>query len=39
MRKHLLTTAAVAAAIGLAGCGSGAFTNERDGQRYKTVVG
>jgi len=37
MRKLLLTTAAVAAAIGLAGCGSGTFTDKRDGQRYKTV--
>jgi uncharacterized protein (TIGR02145 family) len=37
MRKHILTTAAVAAAIGSAGCGSGTFTDSRDGQTYKTV--
>jgi len=37
MRKLLLTTAAVAAAIGLAGCGSGTFTDERDRQKYRTV--
>jgi len=37
MRKLLLTTAAVAAAIGLAGCGSGTLIDGRDGQRYKTV--
>jgi len=38
MRKLLLTTAAVAAAIGLAGCGSGTFTDSRDGQKYRTVI-
>ena len=38
MRKLLLTTAAVAAAIGLAGCGSGTLTDKRDGQKYRTVV-
>ena len=38
MRKLLLTTAAVAAAIGLAGCGSGTLIDERDGQKYRTVV-
>jgi uncharacterized protein (TIGR02145 family) len=45
MRKLLLTTAAVAAAIGLAGCGKkepvpetpNTFTDTRDGQTYKTV--
>jgi len=39
MRKLLLTTAAVAAAIGLAGCGNNAGTliDGRDGQTYKTV--
>ena len=39
MRKLLLTTAAVAAAIGLAGCGDniGTFTDNRDGKTYKTV--
>jgi uncharacterized protein (TIGR02145 family) len=38
MRKLLLTTAAVAAAIGVAGCGSGTFTDNRDGQKYRTVI-
>jgi uncharacterized protein (TIGR02145 family) len=41
MRKLLLTTAAVAAAIGLAFAGEpsfGTFTDTRDGQTYKTVV-
>jgi uncharacterized protein (TIGR02145 family) len=49
MRKLLLTTAAVAAAIGLAGCSKkvvqplttityGTFTDNRDGQTYKTVT-
>jgi len=45
MRKLLLTTAAVAAVIGLAGCGKkepvpetpNTFTDTRDGQTYKTV--
>jgi len=45
MRKLLLTTAAVAAAICLAGCGKkesvpetpNTFTDTRDGQTYKTV--
>jgi len=40
MRKLLLTTAAVAAAIGLAVAGEtafGTFTDTRDGQTYKTV--
>jgi uncharacterized protein (TIGR02145 family) len=37
MRKLILTTAAVAAAIELTGCGSGTFTDSRDGQTYKTV--
>jgi uncharacterized protein (TIGR02145 family) len=40
MRKLLLTTAAVAAAIGLAGCGnsdSDTLTDCRDGQKYRTV--
>jgi uncharacterized protein (TIGR02145 family) len=40
MRKHLLTTAAVAAAIGLAVAGEpsfGTLTDTRDGQTYKTV--
>ena len=45
MRKLLLTTAAVAAAIGLAGCGKkepvpetpNTFTDTRDGQKYRTV--
>ena len=43
MRKLLLTTAAVAAAIGLAGCSKkepityGTLTDERDRQTYKTV--
>ena len=45
MRKLLLTTAAVAAAIGLAGCGKkepvpetpNTLTDSRDGQTYKTV--
>jgi uncharacterized protein (TIGR02145 family) len=34
MRKLLMTTAA---AIWLAGCGSGMLTDERDGQTYRTV--
>ena len=41
MRKLLLTTAAVAAAIGLAGCGNGdpdTLIDKRDGQKYRTVV-
>jgi uncharacterized protein (TIGR02145 family) len=41
MRKLLLTTAAVAAAIGLAVAGEpsfGTFTDTRDGQTYKTVT-
>jgi uncharacterized protein (TIGR02145 family) len=38
MRKLILTTAAVAAAIGLAGCGSGTLIDERDRQKYRTVV-
>jgi len=41
MRKLLLTTAAVAAAIGLAGCGNSdpdTLTDKRDGQKYRTVV-
>jgi uncharacterized protein (TIGR02145 family) len=41
MRKLLLTTAAVAAAIGLAFAGEpsfGTFTDTRDGQTYKTVT-
>ena len=43
MRKLLLTTAAVAAAIGLAGCSKkepityGTLSDERDGQTYRTV--
>jgi uncharacterized protein (TIGR02145 family) len=40
MRKLILTTAAVAAAIGLAIAGEpsfGTFTDTRDGQTYKTV--
>jgi len=45
MRKHILTTVAVAAAICLAGCSKKAlvsgipntFTDTRDGQKYKTV--
>jgi uncharacterized protein (TIGR02145 family) len=38
MRKLLLTTAAVAAAIGLAGCGDpNILTDKRDGQKYWTV--
>jgi uncharacterized protein (TIGR02145 family) len=41
MRKLLLTTAAVAATIGLAVAGEpsfGTFTDTRDGQTYKTVT-
>jgi uncharacterized protein (TIGR02145 family) len=41
MRKLLLTTAAVAAAICLAGCGKddpNTFADSRDGQKYRTVV-
>jgi len=41
MRKLLLTTAAVAAAIGLAGCGNGdpnTLIDKRDGQKYRTVM-
>jgi len=41
MRKLLLTTAAVAAAIGLAIAGEpsfGTFTDTSDGQTYKTTV-
>jgi uncharacterized protein (TIGR02145 family) len=41
MRKLILTTAAVAAAIGLAVAGEpsfGTFTDTRDGQTYKTVT-
>jgi uncharacterized protein (TIGR02145 family) len=46
MRKLILTTAAVAAAIGVAGCGKkepvpetpNTFTDTRDGQTYKTVT-
>jgi uncharacterized protein (TIGR02145 family) len=40
MRKLILTTAAVAAAIGLAGCGNGnpnILTDKRDGYKYWTV--
>jgi uncharacterized protein (TIGR02145 family) len=40
MRKLLLTTAAVAAAIGLAGCAPdkfGTITDARDGKTYRTV--
>jgi len=41
MRKLLLTTAAVAAAIGLVGCGNSdpdTLIDKRDGQKYRTVV-
>jgi uncharacterized protein (TIGR02145 family) len=41
MRKLLLTTAAVAAAIGVAGCESGntnTITDSRDGKTYKTII-
>jgi uncharacterized protein (TIGR02145 family) len=41
MRKLLLTTAAVAAAIGLAGCGNDApdtLVDKRDGRKYQTVI-
>ena len=41
MRKLLLTTAAVAAAIGLAGCWNSdpdTLTDKRDGQKYQTVM-
>jgi uncharacterized protein (TIGR02145 family) len=41
MRKLLLTTVAVAAAIGLAGCGNSdpdTLIDSRDGQKYRTVV-
>jgi len=41
MRNLLLTTAAVAAAIGLAGCGNSdpdTLIDKRDGQKYRTVV-
>jgi uncharacterized protein (TIGR02145 family) len=37
MRKLILTTAAVAAAICLAGCDSGTLIDRRDGKKYKTV--
>jgi hypothetical protein len=38
MRILAITTAAVAAAIGLAGCGARTLTDSRDGQKYRTMI-